>query len=66
VGQLLAVPGVTEALVRLLALDADATLTSEAAWVATYLTAASEGHLQRLVQAGLVPPLLNRLIGDPS
>ncbi len=66
VGQLLAVPGVTEALVRLLALDphgGGGTLVAEAAWVLTYLTAASEGQLQRLVKAGLVPPLLDRLIG---
>ena len=61
-GQLLAVPGVAQALPRLLGAG-DAALAAEAAWVLTYLTAASAGHLQRLVQAGLVPPLLDRLIG---
>jgi hypothetical protein len=49
--------------VRLLQHREDATLASEAAWVMTYLTAASEGHLERLVQAGLVPPLVERLTG---
>ena len=64
VGQLLATPGVTEGLVRLLQHRDDTALASEAAWVMTYLTAASEGHLERLVQAGLVPPLVERLTGE--
>jgi hypothetical protein len=49
--------------VRLLQHRDDTALASEAAWVMTYLTAASEGHLERLVQAGLVPPLVERLTG---
>lgn len=64
VGQLLATPGVTEGLVRLLQHRDDTALAAEAAWVMTYLTAASEGHLERLVQAGLVPPLVERLTGE--
>ena len=49
---------------RLLQHRDDTALASEAAWVMTYLTAASEGHLERLVQAGLVPPLVERLTGE--
>lgn len=62
VGQLLAVPGFAESLAALLADCHDATLVSEAAWVATYLTAASPGILLRLVQAGVIPPLISRLV----
>lgn len=63
VGQLLATPGAAEGLVGLLQQRQDATLASEAAWVMTYLTAGSQGHMERLVQAGLVAPLVDSLIG---
>lgn len=62
VGQLLAVSGFAEALAALLADSTDAVLTSEAAWVATYLTAAPAGILLRLAQAGFIPPFVERLV----
>lgn len=66
VGQLLAVPGFAEALTALLADSTDAVLVSEAAWVATYLTAAPAGILLRLAQAGFIPPLVAHLVAATS
>ena len=68
----MAVPGFPEALIQLLSTSmppgegspADwpaAELLTEASWVAAYMTAGAEAHLNRLVALGLVPPLAAHL-----
>jgi Armadillo/beta-catenin-like repeat len=61
-GEVLAVPGAVGAIVRLLADSGDAELTAEVAWVLTYLTAASDAVLGRLVAGGIIPPLVHLLV----
>ncbi|PSC72043.1 importin subunit alpha-2 [Micractinium conductrix] len=60
VGDVVAVDGALEALVRLVAAAPDH-LSTEAAWVLAYITASHETHLNRLVTLGVVTPMLTRI-----
>ncbi|KAL4440465.1 hypothetical protein ABPG75_003466 [Micractinium tetrahymenae] len=60
VGEVMAVEGAPEAVVRLVAAAPDH-LATEAAWVLAYVTASHEAHLNRMVSLGVVPPILARI-----
>ena len=61
IGAFMATPGAAEALIDVLRVG-PTRLTTEAAWVAAYVTAGPEAHLNRLVSLGIVPPLCARVV----
>ncbi|KAK9808864.1 hypothetical protein WJX72_005408 [[Myrmecia] bisecta] len=61
VGEVLSVDNCPAGLVQLLSKADEPELVTEVCWVLTYITAGAEAHLNRMVNAGVVPVLVQRL-----